>query len=126
MARKKARERVTVEAAERSLERMIAEKQQEVGDGSLQVIMAIASCTSLVTVDLTRNPPRVTPPNLGSLRFNDPLVGLSNTQMAVFKANLAILLPLIAEDVAKIPENAGLKISSVANFVRVALLAASA
>jgi hypothetical protein len=125
MARKRARKprAVTTPAAERTLDRMIAEKQQAVGDGSLQVILAIASCTSLVTVDLTKTPPKITPPNLGTLTFNDPTVGLSNTQMAIFKANLAALLPEIAADIAQIPENAGLKISAVATFVRLALLA---
>jgi hypothetical protein len=43
--------------------------------------------------------------------------------MAVFKANLTTLLPKIANDIAKIPENAALKIADVAKFVRLALLA---
>jgi hypothetical protein len=94
-----------------------------VGDGSLQVIMAIASVTTLVTVDATTRPPTVSPPNLGGLTFNDRRVGLSNTQMALFKASLTELLQEIAAQIAKIPENAGLKIAEVANFVRLALLA---
>jgi hypothetical protein len=110
-------------AAERTLDRMIAEKQRTVGDGSLQVILAIASVTNLVTIDTTKTPPKMNPPNLGQLTFNDAKVGLSNTQMAIFKGNLATLLPEIEADVAKIPENAGLKISAVADFVRLALLA---
>lgn len=111
-------------AAAAALDRLIAAKEQAAGDGSLQVILAIASCSGLVTVDLTQSPPVVTPPNLGALTFNHPSVGLSNTQMAIFKANLAVLLPEIDDDIAQIPENAGLKIAAVANFVRLALLAA--
>jgi hypothetical protein len=120
VARSKAASRST---AERTLDRLIAEKQRTVGDGSLQVILAVASVTTLVTVDTRKVPPRIDPPNLGQLTFNDANVGLSNTQMAIFKANLSTLLPEIAADVAKIPENAGLKISAVADFVRLALLA---
>ena len=110
--------------ATETLRGLIAEKQQIVTDGSLQVIIALASVTGLVTVDLTTSPPRTTPPNLGALTFNDPAVGLSNMQMAIFKGNLAALLPEIAADIVKIPENAALKIGDVAEFVRLALLAA--
>ena len=114
----------TPAAATETLRGLIAEKQQVVTDGSLQVIMALVSVTGLVTVDLSTSPPRTTPANLGALTFNDPTVGLSNMQMAIFKGNLAALLPQIAADVAKIPENAALKIGDVAEFVRLALLAA--
>ena len=124
MAKKAAKSRaVSRSTAERTLDRLIAEKQRTVGDGSLQVILAIASVTTLVTVDTTRVPPRINPPDLGQLTFNDAKVGLSNSQMAIFKANLSTLLPEIAADVAEIPENAGLKISAVADFIRLALLA---
>ena len=109
--------------AARTLDRLIAEKERTVGDGSLQVILAITSVTALVTIDTTKVPPKITPANLGKLTFNDPKVGLSNTQMAIFKGNLSMLLPEIAADIAKIPENAGLKISAVADFIRLALLA---
>jgi hypothetical protein len=103
---------------------LIEEKQQIVTDGSLQVIMALTFTTRLVTLDLRTSPPRTTPANLGALRFNDPTVGLSNIEMAIFKGNLAALLPQIAADIANIPENAALKIGDVAEFVRLALLAA--
>ena len=119
---KEAKAPVGSAAAEKTLQGLIAEKRQSVGDGSLQVIIAIASTTALVTVDLTTSPPRTKPANLGALTFNDPAVGLSNMQMAIFKGNLAVLLPQIAADVARIPENAALRVGDVAEFVRLALL----
>ena len=73
---------------------------------------------------MTTAPPALTPPNLGDLTFNDPSVGMSNAQMTIFKGNLAVLLPEIRDDIAKIPDNSGLKIADVANFVRLSLLAA--
>jgi hypothetical protein len=113
----------TAAAATRAMDRLIADKEREVGDGSLQVILAIASVSSLVTVNTSTSPATLTPSNLGQLTFNDVNVGLSNTQMAIFKANLTTLLPRIATDIAKIPENAALNIVDVAKFVRLALLA---
>lgn len=110
-------------AASASLDRMIDTKERAVGDGSRQVIIAIAMVTNLVTIDLTKTPPKVVPANLGALTFNDPKVGMSNGQMPIFKGNLAALLPEIAADIARIPDNAGLQVGRVADFVRLALLA---
>jgi hypothetical protein len=112
-------------AATRTMDRLISAKEREIGDGSLQVFLAIASVTSLVTIDTSTTPPTIEPADLAQLTFSHVKVGLSNTQMAIFKANLAILLPKIAADIAKIPENAALKIVDVAKFVRLALLAVS-
>jgi hypothetical protein len=109
--------------ASESLSRMIETKERAVGDGSRQVIIAIAMVTNLVTIDLTKTPPRVVPAGLGALTFNDPKVGMSNGQMPIFKGNLAALLPEINADIAKIPDNAGLQIGKVADFVRLSLLA---
>jgi hypothetical protein len=110
-------------AASASLDRMIDTKERAVGDGSRQVIIAIAMVTNLVTIDLTKTPPKVVPANLGTLTFNDPKVGMSNGQMPIFKGNLAALLPEISADIARIPDNAGLQIGKVADFVRLSLLA---
>ena len=79
--------------------------------------------TNLVTIDLTRTPPKIVPANLGALTFNDAKVGMSNGQMPIFKGNLAALLPEIGADIAQIPDNAGLQIGKVADFVRLSLLA---
>jgi hypothetical protein len=43
--------------------------------------------------------------------------------MAIVMANLAMLLPQLASEIAKFPENAGLKIADVAKFVRLSLMA---
>jgi hypothetical protein len=110
-------------AASASLDRMIDTKERAVGDGSRQVIIAIAMVTNLVTIDLTKKPPKVVPANLGALTFNDAKVGMSNGQMPIFKGNLAALLPEIDDDIARIPDNAGLQIGKVADFVRLSLLA---
>ena len=110
--------------AQATLDALIAERENVVGDGSLQVVMAIASVTTLVTVDTTEIPPAITPPNLGALTFNDPQVGMSNAQVAIFKANLKLLLPQISADIDLIPDNANLQIAQVAKLVRLSLLQA--
>lgn len=109
-------------SASASLSRMIETRERTVRDGSRQVIIAIAMVTNLVTIDLTKTPPLVVPANLGALTFKDPKVGMSNGQMPIFKGNLAELLPEIKVDIAQIPDNAGLQIGKVAEFVRLALL----
>ena len=109
-------------AAQARVEALISEREAVVGDGSLQVVIAIASVTTLVTVDTTQDPPVVTPGNLGALTFNDPQVGMSNAQVAIFKANLKLLLPQISADIDLIPDNANLQIAQVAKLVRLSLL----
>ena len=113
------------EAAHDKLNKMIAAKEQEIGDGGVQVAMAIASVTTLVTVDTSQDPVVVTPDNLGDLTFDDPAVGMSDDQMPIFKANLKILLPLIADDISQIPDNSKLLISKVARFVQLSIMAKS-
>lgn len=94
-------------------------------DGRLEVALAIASCTNLVTVDATAHPFTGVPDDLFDRTFNDPKVGLDDDQMRVFKAALKRLLPTITDDVDQIPENANQPIAQVAEFVRLSLLAAS-
>lgn len=101
------------------LKALIAERTEDVGDGSLQVLMAIATVTDRVTVNTSDEPP-FKPENLLELTFAD--VGLSDDLVAVFKANLTIILPEIADDIAQIPDNAGLPIADVLEFVRLSLL----
>jgi hypothetical protein len=92
-------------------------------DGSIELAMAIASVSAKVTV--TARPLKVTPPDLFELTFNDPHVGITNTQMEDVKSNLAHLLPDIADDIARIPDDAGAAIEDVQEFIRLALLKAS-
>ena len=100
---------------------LIRKKEAAVTDGAIQVVMAIASVTSLVTVDTTQNPPVFDPEDLGTLTFGDPRVGLTNEGVSIFKANLKILLATIADDIDEIPDNANLNIGDVAKFVQLSL-----
>jgi hypothetical protein len=92
-------------------------------DGRIEVAFAIASVTDLVTVDATTHPFSTSPDDLFDRTFNDSKVGIDDTQMRAFKANLTRLLLQITNDIAQIPENAGLSIEKVAEFVRLSLLA---
>lgn len=95
-------------------------------DGRLEVATAIADTSSLVTVDPTTDPPTVDPDDLFDRTFNDPRVGLDDSQMRLFKASLEELLPAITSDIERIPENSNLLIDDVAEFVRLALRARAA
>lgn len=106
---------------------LIATKQAAIGpkDGRLEVALAISATTALVTVDASTTPFSTNPDDLFDRIFNDAKVGISDDQMAIFKANLTVLLPEITDDIAQIPENSALPIEKVAEFVRLSLLAAS-
>jgi hypothetical protein len=107
------------------LDRLIAGKSIATAptDGRLQVALAIAGISSLVTVDATKNPFQTSPDDLFDLNFDDPSVGISDDQMPAFRANLTVLLPEIASDIAQLRDNASLPIEKVAEFVRLSLLA---
>lgn len=107
--------------AQQTLTALIKEKQAVVTDGSIQVVIAIASVTTLVTVDTSRNPPAFDPDDLGSLTFGDPRVGLTDEGVAIFKANLKMLLPSIGDDIDRLPDNADLNIGEVAKFIQLSL-----
>ncbi|MGO9085915.1 MAG: hypothetical protein ACLQBK_11865 [Candidatus Sulfotelmatobacter sp.] len=110
-----------------TLNKLIAAKQLSVTpkDGRLELALAIASTTNLVTVDTTSVPFATTPDDLFDRTFDDKLVGVSDDQMPVVKANLTVLLPEIADDISQIPDNAATPIEKVAEFVRLSLLAHS-
>ena len=110
-----------------TLNRLIAAKQVSVTpkDGRLELALAIASTTNLVTVDTTAVPFASVPDDLFDRTFDDKLVGISDDQMPVVKANLSALLPDIADDISQIPENAATPIEKVAEFVCLSLLAQS-
>lgn len=121
--RKQSRRRPAARAAARErLTALIREKEAAlVTDGAIQVVIAIASVTNLVTVDMTQDPPAFEPEDLGDLTLDDPRVGLTDAGVAIFKANLKALLPQIAADIDQIPDNASLNIGDVARFVQVSL-----
>jgi hypothetical protein len=104
-----------------TLAALIRKKEAQVTDGALQIVIAIASVTTLVTVDAQQDPPVFDPPDLGTLTFNDPRVGMTDEGVAIFKANLKILLPKISDDIDEIPDNANLNIGDIARFVQLSL-----
>jgi hypothetical protein len=110
-----------------TLNKLIAAKQVSVTpkDGRLELALSIASTSNLVTVDTTAVPFATTPDDLFDRTFDDKLVGISDDQMPVVKANLTVLLPEIADDISQIPENAATPIEKVAEFIRLSLLANS-
>jgi hypothetical protein len=120
-ARGPARESASGRAARETLAALIKEREAIVTDGALQVVIAIASVTTLVTVDTTQDPPVFQPEDLGALTFGDPRVGLTDAGVAIFKANLKVLLPQIEDDIDQIPDNANLIIGDVARFVQLSL-----
>jgi hypothetical protein len=111
----------SAENARETLAGLIRKKEAAITDGALQIVIAIASVTTLVTVDTSQDPPVFEPEDLGSLTFGDPRVGLTDPGVAIFKANLKILLPQIADDIDEIPDNANLNIGDVARFVQLSL-----
>jgi hypothetical protein len=115
------RESASAGTAREALAALIRKKEATVTDGAVQVIIAIASVTTLVTIDTTEDPPTFEPDDLGSLTFADPRVGLTDEGVAIFKANLKTLLPQIADDIDQIPDNANLNIGDVAKFVQLSL-----
>ena len=116
-----ARETVSSSHARETLAALIRKKEGTVTDGAIQIVIATASVTTLVTVDTTQDPPAFEPSDLGTLTFNDPRVGMTDQGVAIFKANLKILLPQIVDDIDQIPDNASLNIGDVARFVQLSL-----
>jgi hypothetical protein len=96
-------------------------RRRKPADGALEVCLAIASVTTLVTVDASEEPFAVDPPDLFQRRFCDDRVGLSDRQMPIFKANLGALLPQVAVDIARIADNAQIQIGDLSDFVADAL-----
>jgi hypothetical protein len=94
-------------------------------DGSLKVILAIASITDLVTVNLSTTPPTFKPANLDTLALNDAAVGISDEQMPIFRANLREMLPQIASAIDQIPDNASATVDQIAEVVNTALMGVS-
>jgi hypothetical protein len=86
-------------------------------DGLLQVALAVAQVSCLVTVDPSQRPFRTTPADLFLLAFNDSKVGISDEQMAFFKARLKQFLPEIGATIDGIPEDASQIVGHVARIV---------
>src|ERR1022692_1636087 len=96
--------------------------QLAVTTGAIQVAIAIAATTTVVTVDTTTTPPTINPPDLDAKTFAD--VGMDDSLVSIFKANLKVLLSEISSDIDKLPDNANMNIGKVMDFVRLSILAA--
>lgn len=96
-----------------------------VKDGRLELAIAIARTSDLVTVDASTDPFTVDPDDLFDRTFNDNRVGIDDGQMSVFKAELAALLEEIKNDIGNIEENSNILIKDVAKTIEDALLANS-
>jgi hypothetical protein len=94
-----------------------------VKNGELEVALSVARVSALVKVDPSQTPFRTTPPGLFGLAFNDNQVGISDDQMAFFKARLEELLPEIGDTIDGIPQDASQIIADVARIVWLALRA---
>jgi hypothetical protein len=98
-------------------------KDGRLKDGRLEVATALAMTSDLVTVDARQDPFTTKPPDLFPLTFNSDLVGITTADLVrTFFANLKALLPEIASDIDRIPENPSAVIRDVARFVRLALV----
>jgi hypothetical protein len=89
-------------------------------DGQLEVALSVARVSALVQVDASQTPFRTTPNGLFLRAFNDNQVGISDEQMAFFKARLKEFLPEIGATVDGIAEDASQIIGDVARIVRLA------
>ena len=108
-----------------NIDKLIAAKKAAVStDGRLEVALAIAGTTQLVSVNPTAHPFTTKPSKLFDLQFDDDAVGIDDEQMEVFKANLSLLLPEIKDDIAQIEDKASVVIDKVAAFIELALSAA--
>src|SRR5690348_5181878 len=90
------------------LDQLIADKKLAVTTGAIQVAIAIAATTTNVTVNTSTNPPTVTPADLGSRTFAS--LGMDDPLVAIFKANLKVLLDFIADEIDNLPDNANMNI----------------
>jgi hypothetical protein len=97
------------------------ESSMSVKDGRLEIALAIARTSDLVTVDDSTQPFTVDPDDLFDWPFNDNRVGIDDGQMSIFKAELEKLLPEIKGDIDGIPENSNILIKDVVKTIRDAL-----
>ena len=91
--------------------------------GQLEVALSVARASSIVSVDSSQAPFQTTPPGLFLLAFNVAKVGISDEQMAFFKARLKQFLPETGATIDCIPEDASQIIGDVARIVWLALAA---
>jgi hypothetical protein len=88
--------------------------------GQLEVALAVARVSALVTVDPSQTPFKTVPAGLFLRTFGDAKIGITDEQMIFFKARLKALLPEIGATVDGIAEDATQTIGAVAQIVALA------
>ncbi|MBN8730553.1 MAG: hypothetical protein J0L64_08445 [Acidobacteria bacterium] len=100
-----------------------AARHRAAPDGALELAVALASLTRLVTVDLRQKPFRTEPADLFDLTFAG--VGLNDGQMGFLREQLKRLLPAISGDLdanSQVLDQPNHRIGDYAQFLKVALL----
>ncbi|MBK7928396.1 MAG: hypothetical protein IPJ98_13150 [Bryobacterales bacterium] len=100
-----------------------AARRRTAPDGALELAVALASLTALVTVDIRQEPFRTEPADLFDLTF--AAVGIDEPQMGFLREQLKHLLPGIAADLdanSQVLDQPNHRIGDYAQFLKVALL----
>ena len=80
------------------------------------LLAALAATSTRVTIDSSKTPVAYIPADLFELTLAE--VGLSDdTQMTILKNSLKVLLPGIAAEIDQLPNNPGLRVGGVAQFL---------
>ena len=86
-------------------------------DTRLQLALSVARVSALVQVDASKTPFQTVPDGLFLRAFNDNRVGISDEQMAFFKARLKDFLPEVGSTIDGIAEDSSQFIGDVARLV---------
>lgn len=100
-----------------------AARRRAAPDGALELAVALASLTALVTVDIRQEPFRTDPADLFDHTF--AAVGIDEAQMGFLREQLKHLLPGIAADLdtnSRVLDQPSHRIGDYAQFLKVALL----
>jgi hypothetical protein len=98
-------------------------RRRNTPDGALELALAVASLTTLVSVDATRAPFHTQPADLFDRTF--AAVGLDESQMGFLREQLKRLLPSIASDLdanSQVLDQSNHRIGDYAQFLKVAML----
>jgi hypothetical protein len=85
------------------------------------LLVALASVSPRVTVDLSKTPVAYKPADLFSETFD--MLGFGDDQVEILKAQLRMLLPNIPGDIDRLPANSNVNIGTVAQYLRLSLQA---
>jgi hypothetical protein len=91
-------------------------------DGRFELVTAIALTSNRVKVKGTRRSFVTTPADLFKLRLNDKRVGITGRKVLTFKRRLAKLLSSLNFWIDRIPDDSGLLIEELADYLRTKLI----